>query len=69
MITNWKLIAEEYEGTYLNNHKEGTGRTDSGLSRRENTGDLGNLQNLNERVQRRDSTIAPFWLRGLCGHR
>jgi hypothetical protein len=68
MIANRKLVAAEYEGTYLNNHKEGTGGADSGLSRRENTGDLGNLQNLNECVHRRDSTIAPFRLRGLWSH-
>ena len=54
---------------YLDDHEEGTGGTDSDLSGWEHAGDLGDLEDLDESVQRRDSTIAPFRLRGLCSHR
>ena len=59
----------EWEGRYLDDHEEGTGRTDGDLSRWEHAGDLGDLEDLDEGVQRWDSTIAPFRLRGICSHR
>ena len=54
---------------HLDDHEEGTGRTDGDLSRWNNAGDLGDLEDLDEGVQHLDSTVAPFRLRGICSHR
>ena len=69
MDVNFQPTEVGWEGRYLDDHEEGTGGTDSNLSGWKNAGDLGDLEDLDEGVQRWDSMVAPFRLRGICSHR
>ena len=54
-----KLLVTEWEGMYPNRREEGARGTDGCLSRRKSAGDLGDIQDLDERIQGWEDTITP----------